>query len=367
MFRSIRSRMLLGFLLVWSVAVVTAAAGLTASMSSQSYAREIGDSVVDHMVVVSGLQSAALGYHAELAEMALALQAGDLAAADASARDAVRMHQRVDASFVRLDSLKQSHADRSFVDAERTAQRAWDEVVADAGALVVSYDRQYGTRLAAVLGQPGETTASVRTLDFVDTDRERFESLVSNLNTLHYNEAQDLLARSETELRRQMLVQIAVVIAGLVFSAVTALGIHRSVARPLALAAAHADSIREGHLHERLDDPGLSEVASMTRALEAMKSSLVGRIDDLREVVEALARAGERTTRATEMIVSTSIEVSSADCSRSEAASRMREAGAGIARESARLKELTLRANAILAETDTEEADPEGASAPPAT
>jgi methyl-accepting chemotaxis protein len=337
-------------LLVWLVTCVTAFTGLAFSLLSQRSFDTITSEVIPHMSEVDQLQAAAAAFDNEFSEIDMSLRDGDLAHAEEGAAEAAHFANAVKASLTRLDAMSGEHGDPIFIAAERRLAQAWQSTFTDSAALVRGYDQEFGTSLAAAMGvsSTGRSIAGTTTVRVLDQRREDLMLEADSLGRLHSSAVNAAISESAARLRRELLVELAVVIASLLFSAATAVGISRSIRGPLAHATEHAQAVRDGDYSMQLEEPGLAEIASLMHALELMKSSLVSRISQLERVTSALARAASQTSESAEMLVETSMTMSNADTTRAEAVDRIRTAAGSLARQSGALKALTVEAKCVL-------------------
>jgi methyl-accepting chemotaxis protein len=336
-------------MLVWLVTAATAFAGLQFTLASQRSFDRIAREVVPHLGEVGELKTAALAFSSEWAEIDLAIRDGNFSQARASAREARRYAVRVESSLERLRLIRGQHANRTFATAERRVEATWAEVLEDAGEVARGYDKQYATGLARALGMTStgpsdETTSALRV---VDQHRADLELEIQLLEKLHATAANVAVEASSSRLEHSLFVQVLVVVVSLIFSALTAIGISRSIQRPLDRAAMHATAVSGGEYDTRLEEGGPVEVRALTGALDVMRQTLVDRIGRLEQMVQAMARAATRTSDSAEMLVETSITMSNADCTRAEAVDRIRSAAGQLARESGSLKRLTAEAREV--------------------
>jgi methyl-accepting chemotaxis protein len=130
----------------------------------------------------------------------------------------------------------------------------------------------------------------------VDTAAQRVEAALADL--VKVNEAENRTVQAEAEAEQQAAMTRLGLVIGimLLVGIAAAMAIAASIIRPLRDAVRFADTVAAGDLSAKIGSHAGGETGELTRAVEAMKESLVERVDQLREVAAVVELAAEGVT-----------------------------------------------------------------------
>jgi HAMP domain-containing protein len=147
-------------------------------------------------------------------------------------------------------------------------------------------------------GSPAERKAAFDSNDSgpVDATTNTLEESLNNLITINTRENSKVRAEARREMQAATTqLQLAVGIT-LVLTVAIALAIASSITRPMNAAVRFADAVAGGDLTAKMEQHAGGEVGELTRAIEAMKESLVERMDQMNEVAAMVSIAAGRVT-----------------------------------------------------------------------
>ncbi len=111
---------------------------------------------------------------------------------------------------------------------------------------------------------------------------------LDNYVAMRQQDMNDAVKEMDDASSRALALSIVSIIVIVIFTAVTAIVLTRSITRPLETSVAHAHTVASGDLSHRIDTSRHDELGDLMRSLDAMTQSLSGIVSSVREGTQSI-------------------------------------------------------------------------------
>ena len=116
---------------------------------------------------------------------------------------------------------------------------------------------------------------------------------LDNYVALRQQDMADAIKQMDADAQRSLVISIAAILLIVVFTALAAMILTRSITGPLEASVAHAQIVASGDLSHRIDTARHDELGDLMRSLDTMTRSLAGIVSSVRDGAQSINTASE--------------------------------------------------------------------------
>lgn len=235
------------------------------------------------------------------------------------------------AQWARNASTGASAAERTKMAEFGVAQKAWLSAVDQFMAHINKYLATNNSTERAKAFVLSDSGAVDKTHNTMDTKLEQLIKVNARENKKVAIEAE----REQAAAMSQLGLAIALT---LLIGIVCAVWIARSISTPVNDAVAFAGAVEAGDLNAKIKRHPGGEIGGLTHAIEAMKNSLVGKMEQLKEVAGVVAVAADEVVKTSDKVVDTCDRLAKQEADSAQALAELQSAAGVLSGQSKNLK-----------------------------